>query len=74
MSQLLHLSQDAAGVVDVLEDAIGGLPEEHEADILDGETSVVDIRFVLFGEPADRVVEDVDVARRIKAQLEKLRK
>ncbi len=61
---------------------VGGLSLQRCAEImleearghLDGETSVEDIRFVLFGEPAYRVFEDVDDARRIKAQLEKLRK
>ena len=46
---------------------------EEARQHLDGETSVEDIRFVLFGEPAYRVFEDVDDARRILAQMEKLR-
>lgn len=60
---------------------VGGLSLQRCAEImleearqhLDGETSVEDIRFVLFGEPAYRVFEDVDDARRILAQMEKLR-
>ncbi len=60
---------------------VGGLSLQRCAEImleearghLDGETSVEDIRFVLFGEPAYRVFEDVDDAYRIKAQLAKLR-
>ncbi len=60
---------------------VGGLSLRRCAEImleearrhLDGETSVEDIRFVLFGETAYRVFEDVDDAYRIKAQLAKLR-
>ncbi len=60
---------------------VGGLSLRRCAEImleearrhLDGETSVEEIRFVLFGEPAYRVFEDVDDARRILAQMEKLR-
>lgn len=60
---------------------VGGLSLQRCAEImleearqhLDGETSVEDIRFVLFGEPAYRVFEDVDDARRILAQMAKLR-
>ena len=60
---------------------VGGLSLQRCAEImleearqhLDGETSVEDIRFVLFGEPAYRVFEDVDDAGRILAQMAKLR-
>ena len=41
---------------------------------LDGETSIEEIRFVLFGEPTYRVFEGVDDARRIQVQMEKLRR
>ncbi len=60
---------------------VGGLSLQRCAEImleearqhLDGETSVEDIRFVLFGEPAYRVFEHVDDACRIQAQMAKLR-
>ncbi len=61
---------------------VGGLSVQRCAEImldearrhLDGETCVEEIRFVLFGEPAYRVFEHVDDARRIQAQMEKLRR
>jgi len=60
---------------------VGGLSVQRCAEImleearkhLGGETSVDEIRFVLFGEPVYRVFEQVDDARRIQAQMEKLR-
>ena len=61
---------------------VGGFSVQRCAEImleearrhLDGETSVKEIRFVLFGEPAYRVFEAVDDARRIQVQMEKLRR
>ncbi len=60
---------------------VGGFSVQRCAEImleearrhLDGETSIEEIRFVLFGEPAFRVFEHVDDARRIQLQMEKLR-
>ncbi len=60
---------------------VGGFSVQRCAEImleearrhLDGETSIEEIRFVLFGEPAYRVFEYVDDARRIQIQMEKLR-
>ncbi len=60
---------------------VGGFSVQRCAEImleearrhLDGETSIEEIRFVLFGEPAYRVFEYVEDARRIQIQLEKLR-
>jgi O-acetyl-ADP-ribose deacetylase (regulator of RNase III) len=42
--------------------------EDHE-----GETSLVEIRFVLFGEPAYRVFEMVNDAAKVEAQMRRLR-
>jgi O-acetyl-ADP-ribose deacetylase (regulator of RNase III) len=60
---------------------IAGLPLQRCAEILleearrhlEGETSLEEIRFVLFGEPAYRVFEMVDDAARVAAQMERLR-
>jgi hypothetical protein len=41
---------------------------------IEGETSLEEIRFVLFGEPAYRVFEQVDDAVRVRAQMEKLKR
>lgn len=40
---------------------------------LAGETSLEEIRFVLFGEPAYRVFEMVNDAAKVAAQMERLR-
>ena len=42
--------------------------EQHLA----GETSVEEVRFILFGEPTYRIFEEVQDAGRIRAQLAKL--
>jgi O-acetyl-ADP-ribose deacetylase (regulator of RNase III) len=60
---------------------IAGFPLQRCAEILleearahlAGETSLVEIRFVLFGEPAFRVFEHVNDASRIEAGLARLR-
>ena len=41
---------------------------------LDGETSLEEIRFVLFGEPAYRIFEMVNDAAKVAAQMERLEK
>jgi O-acetyl-ADP-ribose deacetylase (regulator of RNase III) len=59
---------------------IGGLSMQRCAEIsieearrhLDGETSLQEIRFVLFGEPAYRVFEMVHDAAQVAAQMERL--
>jgi O-acetyl-ADP-ribose deacetylase (regulator of RNase III) len=45
---------------------------EEARSHLEGETSLEEIRFVLFGEPAYRIFEQVDDAGRIEAQLKLL--
>jgi len=60
---------------------IAGFPLQRCAEVLleearchlAGETSLEEIRFVLFGEPAFRVFEMVDDAARVAAQMERLR-
>jgi O-acetyl-ADP-ribose deacetylase (regulator of RNase III) len=60
---------------------IGGLSLQRCAEILldearahlSGETSLQEIRFVLFGEPAYRVFESAEDAAKVRAQLERLR-
>ena len=60
---------------------IAGFPLQRCAEILleearrhlEGETSVEEIRFVLFGEPAYRVFEMVNDAAKVAAQMERLR-
>jgi O-acetyl-ADP-ribose deacetylase (regulator of RNase III) len=60
---------------------IGGLPEQRCAEILlseakehlAGETSLEEIRFVLFGEPTYRIFEAAYDAVKIREQMEKLR-
>ena len=60
---------------------IGGLPVQRCAEILlseakehlAGETSLEEIRFVLFGEPTYRVFEAAYDAAKIREQMEKLR-
>jgi O-acetyl-ADP-ribose deacetylase (regulator of RNase III) len=60
---------------------IAGFPMQRCAEILleearrhlEGETSLEEIRFVLFGEPAYRVFEMVNDAARVAAQMERLR-
>lgn len=49
------------------------LIEEARAH-LDGETSVDEVRFVLFGEPAYRIFEMVHDAAKVAAQMERLRR
>ncbi len=61
---------------------VGGFPMQRCAEILlaeaerhaAGETTLEEIRFVLFGEPAYRIFEQVQDAGRIRAGLERLRK
>ena len=61
---------------------IGGFSVQRCAEIsleearrhLDGDTSLEEIRFVLFGEPAYRIFEMVDDAARVVAQMERLKK
>ena len=60
---------------------IGGVALQRSAEILleearahlDGETSLEEIRFVLFGEPAYRVFEMVSDAAKVAAQMERMR-
>jgi O-acetyl-ADP-ribose deacetylase (regulator of RNase III) len=60
---------------------IAGLPLQRCAEVLleearrhlAGETSLEEIRFVLFGEPAYRVFEMVNDAAKVAAQMERLR-
>jgi O-acetyl-ADP-ribose deacetylase (regulator of RNase III) len=59
---------------------IAGFPMQRCAEVLieearrhlDGETSLEEIRFVLFGEPAYRIFEMVNDAARVAAQMERL--
>jgi O-acetyl-ADP-ribose deacetylase (regulator of RNase III) len=61
---------------------IGGLSTQHCAEILlgearahlDGETSLEEIRFVLFGEPSYRIFEMTNDAAKVQAQMERLRR
>ncbi len=61
---------------------VGGLGLQRCAEIsieearlhMEGETSLEEVRFVLFGEPAYRVFEMVDDAARVAAQMERLSK
>jgi O-acetyl-ADP-ribose deacetylase (regulator of RNase III) len=61
---------------------IAGFPLQRCAEILieearrhlDGETSLEEIRFVLFGEPAYRVFEMVNDAAKVAEQMERLRR
>jgi O-acetyl-ADP-ribose deacetylase (regulator of RNase III) len=60
---------------------VGGVPLQRCAELLleearqhlAGETSLTEIRFVLFGEPAYRVFEMVNDAAKVAAQMERLR-
>jgi len=60
---------------------VGGVPLQRCAEILldearqhlTGDTSLDEIRFVLFGEPAYRVFEMVNDAAKVAAQMERLR-
>jgi O-acetyl-ADP-ribose deacetylase (regulator of RNase III) len=60
---------------------VGGVPLQRCAEILlaearrhlAGESSLEEIRFVLFGEPAYRVFEGVNDAAKVAAQMERLR-
>ncbi|MCP5057218.1 MAG: Appr-1-p processing protein [bacterium] len=60
---------------------VGGVSLQRSAEILleeahshlDGETTLEEIRFVLFGEPAYRVFEMVDDAAKVAAQMERMR-
>jgi O-acetyl-ADP-ribose deacetylase (regulator of RNase III) len=59
---------------------IAGFPMQRCAEVLieearahlEGETSLEEIRFVLFGEPAYRIFEMVNDAARVAAQMERL--
>ncbi len=61
---------------------VGGFPLQRCAEImlqevhdhLAGESSLEEVRFVLFGEPAYRVFEQVHDAEKIRLQMEKLRR
>jgi len=61
---------------------IGGLSMQRCAEVsleearrhLEGETSLAEIRFVLFGEPAYRVFEMVNDAVKVAAQMERLKR
>ncbi len=61
---------------------VGGFPLQRCAEImleavnehLAGETSLEEVRFVLFGEPAYRIFEQVHDAEKIRRQMEKLRR
>ena len=61
---------------------IGGLSTQECAEILigearahlDGETSLEEIRFVLFGEPSYRIFEMTSDAAKVQAQMERLRR
>jgi O-acetyl-ADP-ribose deacetylase (regulator of RNase III) len=59
---------------------IGGLSPQRCAEVLleearahlDGDTSLEEIRFVLFGEPTYRVFESVDDAARVREQMRRM--
>ena len=61
---------------------LGGFPLQRCVEImlqevddhLAGETSLEEVRFVLFGEPAYRIFEQVHDAEKIRLQMEKLRR
>ena len=61
---------------------VGGFPLQRCAEImlaevhahLEGETTLAEVRFVLFGEPAYRMFEQVSDAEKIRLQMEKLRR
>ena len=61
---------------------VGGFPLQRCAEVsleearahLEGETSLEEIRFVLFGEPAYRVFEMVNDAAKVQAQMDRLAK
>jgi len=61
---------------------IGGLAVQRCAEILieeaqahlAGETTLEEVRFVLFGEPAYRVFESAQDAAKVRAQIERLRR
>jgi len=61
---------------------VGGFPMQRCAEVmleearrhLEGPTSLAEVRFVLFGEPAYRVFEMVNDAERVRAGLARLRK
>jgi O-acetyl-ADP-ribose deacetylase (regulator of RNase III) len=61
---------------------VGGFPMQRCAEImleavhehLAGATSLEEVRFVLFGEPAYRIFEQVHDAEKIRKQMEKLRR
>ncbi len=59
---------------------VGGFPLQRCAEVsleearahLEGETSLEEIRFVLFGEPAYRVFEMVNDAAKVQAQMDRM--
>jgi len=61
---------------------VGGFPLQRCAEVmieetnahLAGETTLREVRFVLYGEPAFRVFEQVHDAEKIRLQMEKLRR
>jgi len=61
---------------------VGGLSQQRCAEVmleevqahLAGETSLEEVRFVLFGEPAYRLFEQVHDADKIRRQMEKLKR
>ena len=70
----------AATAASVQEDPFTAASEAAEVMLeetrrhLDGPTSLEEVRFVLFGEPAYRVFEMVNDAERVRAGLARLRK
>ena len=61
---------------------VGGFPQQRCAEVmleevqahLAGQTSLEEVRFVLFGEPAYRLFEQVHDADKIRRQMEKLQR
>jgi O-acetyl-ADP-ribose deacetylase len=61
---------------------VGGFPVQRCAEVmleqvgehLAGQTTLDEVRFVLFGEPTYRIFEMVNDARKIRAQMERLRR
>jgi O-acetyl-ADP-ribose deacetylase (regulator of RNase III) len=61
---------------------VGGLSAQRAAEILiaearahlEGETSLEEVRFVLFGEPMYRLFEMANDAAKVAAQMERMRR
>lgn len=70
----------ASVAVPAIGTGVGGFALQRCAEVsleearahLDGETSLEEIRFVLFGEPAYRVFEMVNDAAKVRAQMDRL--